>query len=70
MWRKLLFDCTLKTIARHIGMIMLYIKAICSADEHNLTEYLNNYRISQACYLLKKSNQYIEKLQLIVAIIV
>lgn len=54
------FDCTLKTIARHIGYDYAYISKLF-AQQMNITftEYLNNYRISQACYLLKNSNQSI-----------
>jgi len=58
-------DCTLKAIAKQIKYDYAYISKLF-AQQMNITftEYLNNYRISQACYLLKNSNQSIGEIAL------
>ena len=53
-------DCTLKAIAKHLQYDYPYIsKLFVHLMSMTFTDYLNRYRISQACYLLKKFNQSI-----------
>ncbi|MFU0799655.1 MAG: helix-turn-helix domain-containing protein [Xylanivirga thermophila] len=56
-------DCTLKSVARHLKYDYPYLSKLF-ANQMNMTftAYLNNYRISQACYLLKNTNQSIGKI--------
>ena len=58
-------DCTLKTIAKHLKYYYPYLSKLF-VDQMNMTftQYLNNYRISQACYLLKNSYQPIGEIAL------
>lgn len=52
--------CTLKAVAKHLKYDYAYISKLFTQQMNmTFTEYLNNYRISQACYLLKNSNQTI-----------
>lgn len=55
-------DCTLKDAAKYIQYDYPYISKLF-AQQMNMTftEYLNQYRISQACYLLKNSEQSISE---------
>lgn len=53
-------ECTLKTVAEHLNYDYQYLsKLFAQRINMTFTEYLNNYRISQACYLLKNSAQSI-----------
>ncbi|MDH2331471.1 helix-turn-helix transcriptional regulator [Paenibacillus polymyxa] len=53
-------DCTLKDIAKYLQYDYPYLSKLF-AQQMNMTftDYLNHYRISQACYLLKNSQQAI-----------
>lgn len=55
-------ECTLKEVAKHLQYDYSYISKLF-AQRMNLTftEYLNQYRISQACYMLKNKNQSISE---------
>ncbi|ADL67931.1 transcriptional regulator, AraC family [Thermoanaerobacterium thermosaccharolyticum DSM 571] len=49
--------CTLKNVAEHLNYDYPYLsKLFVQQMDMTFTEYLNNYRISQACYMLKNSN--------------
>lgn len=51
-------DCTLKSVAKHLTYDYAYLsKLFVQLTNITFTEYLNHYRISQACYLLKNSQQ-------------
>ncbi|MFC4324295.1 AraC family transcriptional regulator [Litchfieldia salsa] len=51
-------DCTLKAIAKELQYDYPYLsKLFVQMTNMGFTEYLNHYRISQACYLLKNSQQ-------------
>lgn len=53
-------DCTLKVIAKQLQYDYAYLsKLFVQMTNMSFTEYLNHYRISQACYLLKNSQQTI-----------
>lgn len=53
-------DCTLKSVAKHLQYDYPYIsKLFVQLMNMTFTDYLNHYRISQACYLLKNSSQSI-----------
>lgn len=53
-------DCTLKAVARHLQYDYPYLsKLFGKLMDMTFTDYLNHYRISQACYLLKNVNQSI-----------
>ncbi|RKQ31338.1 helix-turn-helix transcriptional regulator [Oceanobacillus halophilus] len=53
-------DCTLKLVAKHLQYDYAYLsKLFVQMTNMTFTEYLNHYRISQACYLLKNSQQSI-----------
>lgn len=53
-------DCTLKAIAKHLQYDYPYLsKQFIRLMKMPFTDYLNRYRISQACYILKNSNQSI-----------
>lgn len=53
-------DCTLKAVAKHLQYDYQYLsKLFVRLMKMSFTEYVNHYRISQACYLLKNSNQTI-----------
>lgn len=55
-------ECTLKDVARHLQYDYPYLsKLFTKLMSMTFTEYLNQYRISQACYLLKNSHQSIEE---------
>lgn len=52
--------CTLKSAAKHLQYDYAYLsKLFVKMANMTFTEYLNHYRISQACYLLKNSQQSI-----------
>lgn len=54
-------DCTLKDVAQKLRYDYQYLsKLFVKQMGMTFTSYLNNYRISQACYLLKNSNQSIK----------
>ncbi|MFC5713654.1 helix-turn-helix domain-containing protein [Thalassorhabdus alkalitolerans] len=56
-------DCTLKVIAKQLQYDYAYLsKLFVQMTNMNFTEYLNHYRISQACYLLKNSQQPISEI--------
>lgn len=53
-------DCTLKSVAKHLKYDYAYLsKLFVQLTDMSYTEYLNHFRISQACYLLKNSQQTI-----------
>lgn len=55
-------DCTLKTVAKDLQYDYYYLsKIFTKLMNMNFTDYLNQYRISQACYLLKNTNQSIDE---------
>ncbi|HHV73789.1 MAG TPA: AraC family transcriptional regulator [Thermoanaerobacterium sp.] len=50
-------DCTLKKAAKYLNYDYPYLsKLFIQQMGMTFTEYLNNYRISQSCYMLKNSN--------------
>ncbi|MEG6566724.1 AraC family transcriptional regulator [Thermoanaerobacterium saccharolyticum] len=50
-------DCTLKKAAEYLNYDYQYLsKLFIHQMGMTFTEYLNNYRISQSCYMLKNSN--------------
>ena len=56
-------SCTLKEIARNIQYDYAYLsKLFVQMTNMTFTEYLNHYRISQACYLLKNSPRSITEI--------
>lgn len=56
-------DCTLKVIARQLQYDYAYLsKLFIHMTNMTFTEYLNHYRTSQACYLLKNSDQSISEI--------
>lgn len=53
-------DCTLKDVAKHLQYDYPYLsKLFVQLMNMTFTDYLNHYRISQAYYLLRNSNQLI-----------
>lgn len=53
-------DCTLKSVAKHLKYDYAYLsKLFVQLTNMTYTEYLNHYRVSQACYLLNNSQQSI-----------
>jgi YesN/AraC family two-component response regulator len=51
-------ECTLKAVAKHLQYDYPYIsKLFVKLMNMTFTDYLNHYRISQACYMLKNSSQ-------------
>lgn len=53
-------ECTLKVIAKQLQYDYAYLsKLFVQMTKLSFTEYLNHYRITQACYLLKNSDQSI-----------
>lgn len=53
-------DCTLKDVAKHLQYDYTYLsKLFAQVMNMTFTDYLNHYRISQACYLLKNMDQSI-----------
>ncbi|GAE94495.1 transcriptional regulator [Gracilibacillus boraciitolerans JCM 21714] len=53
-------ECTLKAVAAHLKYDYPYLsKLFAQMTNMSFSEYLNQYRISQACYLLKNSQQSI-----------
>ncbi|MCT2535493.1 AraC family transcriptional regulator [Aquibacillus koreensis] len=53
-------ECTLKAVSKHLQYDYPYLSKLFVQMTHmTFTEYLNHYRISQACYLLKNSQQTI-----------
>lgn len=53
-------NCTLKTVAQQLQYDYAYLsKLFLQMTNMTFTEYLNHYRISQACYQLKNSQQTI-----------
>lgn len=56
-------DCTLKIIAKQLRYDYAYLsKLFVQMTSITFTEYLNNYRTAQACYLLKNSDQSISEI--------
>src|SRR5690606_26324534 len=56
-------DCTLKVIAKQLQYDYAYLsKLFVQMTNMTFTEYLNHYRISQACYLLKNSEQTVSEI--------
>nr|WP_275980167.1 AraC family transcriptional regulator [Halalkalibacter alkaliphilus] len=56
-------DCTLKVIAKQLQYDYTYLsKLFVQMTNISFTEYLNQYRTSQACYLLKNSYQSISEI--------
>ncbi|NMO76514.1 MULTISPECIES: helix-turn-helix domain-containing protein [Niallia] len=59
------YDCTLKTVAKHLQYDYAYLsKLFVHITNRTFTEYLTHYRISQACYQLKNSQQPIGEIAL------
>lgn len=55
-------DCTLKNVAKYLQYDYPYMsKLFVKQMNMTFTDYLNHYRISQACYLLKNSQQTISE---------
>ncbi|WP_138420541.1 helix-turn-helix transcriptional regulator [Aquibacillus sediminis] len=55
-----MYDCTLKAIANQLQYDYAYLsKLFVQMTNMTFTAYLNHYRISQACYFLKNSQQSI-----------
>lgn len=55
-------NCTLKAIAKHLQYDYTYLsKQFVHLMNMSFTDYLKHYRISQACYILKNSNQTISE---------
>jgi len=55
-------DCTLKVVARHLQYDYPYLsKLFGKLMNMTFTEYLNHYRISQACYLVENTRQSIDE---------
>jgi YesN/AraC family two-component response regulator len=55
-------DCTLKAVAKDLKYDYPYLsKLFGKLMNITFTDYLNNYRISQACYLLKNVNQSVSE---------
>ncbi|MEY8356077.1 AraC family transcriptional regulator [Lachnospiraceae bacterium 54-53] len=58
-------DCTLKDVAKDLQYDYPYLsKLFVQQMNMTFTDYLNHYRISQACYLLKNSDQSIGEIAL------
>jgi YesN/AraC family two-component response regulator len=58
-------DCTLKVIAKKLQYDYTYLsKLFIQMTNMSFTEYLNQYRTSQACYLLKNSHQSISEISI------
>lgn len=56
-------ECSLKDVAKKLQYDYPYLsKVFVSQMDMTFTRYLNNYRISQACYLLKNSSQSISSI--------
>lgn len=56
-------DCTLKTVAKYLQYDYPYIsKLFVRLMNMTFTEYLNQYRISQACYLLNNKNYSVSEI--------
>lgn len=56
-------DCTLKIISKQLQYDYAYLsKLFVHMTNMTFTEYLNHYRTSQACYLLKNSEQSISEI--------
>ncbi len=59
-------DCTLKAVAKHLQYDYPYLsKLFVRLMNMTFTDYLNHYRISQACYLLKNSSQTVGEVAVI-----
>lgn len=55
-------DCTLKAVAKHLQYDYPYMsKLFVQLMNMTFTDYLNHYRISQACYLLKNFHQSVSE---------
>ncbi|WP_226037467.1 helix-turn-helix transcriptional regulator [Aquibacillus saliphilus] len=55
-----IYECSLKVVAQELQYDYAYLsKLFIQMTNMSFTEYLNYYRISQACYLLKNSQQSI-----------
>lgn len=51
-------NCTLKTVAKYLKYDYCYLSKLFTSLMHmSFTDYLNHYRISQACYLIKNTNE-------------
>ncbi|MDC3417628.1 helix-turn-helix transcriptional regulator [Aquibacillus salsiterrae] len=56
-------DCTLKTAAKHLQYDYAYLsKLFVQMTNMTFSEYLSHYRVSQACYLLKNSQQSVSEI--------
>ncbi|OQB14494.1 MAG: HTH-type transcriptional regulator YesS [Firmicutes bacterium ADurb.Bin193] len=56
-------DCSLKTLAKKIGYDYAYLsKFFIKSIGINFSEYVNQYRIDYACYLLKNTNDTITEI--------
>ncbi|MDK2805752.1 MAG: hypothetical protein PWR08_1306 [Thermoanaerobacterium sp.] len=56
-------DCTLKSVAEQLNYDYPYLsKLFVQQMDMTFTEYLNSYRISQACYMLRNSNLSISEI--------
>ncbi|QKS73054.1 helix-turn-helix transcriptional regulator [Paenalkalicoccus suaedae] len=53
-------DCTLKAVAKDVQYDYAYLsKLFIHMTNMSFTEYVNHYRVSQACYMLKNSQRSI-----------
>ncbi|MEK4670072.1 AraC family transcriptional regulator [Niallia sp. FSL R7-0271] len=56
-------DCTLKVVAKNLQYDYAYVsKLFVQMTNMTFTEYLMHYRVSQACYLLKNSENTISEI--------
>lgn len=56
-------DCTLKNVSAYLKYDYAYLsKLFIKMTKMTFTEYLNYYRISQACYLLKNSQKPVNEI--------
>ena len=61
--RQYRLDCTLKDVAKHLQYDYAYLsKLFIQMTNMSFTEYLAQYRIAQACYELKNSQQSISEI--------
>lgn len=57
------YECTLKAVAKELKYDYAYLsKLFVHLTNMTFTEYLNHYRISQACYLLKNNQHSISEI--------
>lgn len=58
-----MYDCTLKSVAKHLQYDYAYLsKLFVHMTSMTFTEYLTHFRILQACYMLKNSQQSVSEI--------